>query len=121
MPYTPPEQWSHGDYPTAAKLNQYKTGLDAIHDQLGDVDRQWPSMHLANEYHSHWLINRYRYLVYRGTGVISDPNNDFDSVSLSDSGGNWLTYDLSSVEWIVPGKLYEVQGVTEAYEQFSGT
>lgn len=121
MAYEIPEQWAHGDYPTAAKLNKYKAGLDAIHDLWGDIDYEYAAMHLyaATFYHSHWLINRYRYLVYNGTGSIHDPGNVFDTVSLT--AASWGTYDLTSIEWIIPGKLYEVQGVTEAYESDTGS
>jgi hypothetical protein len=127
MPYTPPQQWQHGDYPTATAINKYKTGLDAIHDMWGDKDFEYSIMHLSQspplagvgEYHSFWLINRYRYLVYRGEMTIHDPDNVFDTVSLTDS--DWIGYDLSSIEWIIPGKLYEVQGAGEAYESFDGS
>jgi hypothetical protein len=120
MSYTPAPQWHHGDYATAAKLNQYKDGLDAINATLGAIDYEYPLIHRTGDMHTHYFINLYRYLVYRGVGALSDPNNDFESVSLSNTDGAWIAYDLAGVEWIVQGKLYEVQGVTEAYESSSG-
>jgi hypothetical protein len=124
MAYEIPEIWQHGDYPTAAKLNKYKSGLDAIHAMWGDKDFEYPLIHtggaaVAGELHSHWFINRYRYLVYNGEGSIHDPGNVFDTVSLEDA--SWATYDLTTIEWIIPGKLYEVQGVREAKESDTGT
>ena len=127
MPYSIPPQWQHGQYPTAADLNKYKDGLDAMHAMWGDKDYEYPLIHrkdegdlaVNGEMHSHWFINRYRYLIYNGAGSLHDPGNFFDTVSLED--GAWVVYDLTTIEWIIPGKLYEVQGVGEAYESDTGT
>lgn len=128
MPYVLPPRFSHGDYPTAAQINKYKDGLDHIHSLVGDVDYEYPIVNRQDEgdladgeLHSHWFVNCYRYLIYRSAGSIHDPGNVFDTVSLEDTGGFFRAYDLTQIEWVIPGKMYEVQGVTEAYESETGS
>lgn len=115
MSYTAPEQWNHGEYPTAAKLNKYKTGLDAIHDQVGDVLINPFVTRRMGTVQGYYLVHRNRWLTYLGTGTIEDPNGVGEDVSLS-TADNWASYDLSQVEWILPGTLFQVQGVLACWE-----
>lgn len=121
MAYQVPEQWSHGEYPTAAKINKYKDGLDATHALLGDA-RIHPAVQLnqaGDVILSYHLIHRHRWLIYRGAGNIDDPANVGEAVALSAAdGGGWTSYDLAQVSWLTPGRLYEVEGVVGCFEDY---
>lgn len=121
MAYQIPERWAHGDYPTAAKLNKYKDGLDAIHAALGDY-RINPAVSLRiDPVDSYYFVRRHRYLLYLGAGEIRDPMGVGEAVSLSAGvGGSWAVRDLSSIDWMVPGKLYQVDDVQACIEDYEG-
>ena len=120
MPYNPPYFWSHGDYPTAARINLYKTGLDAIHDALGDYTLNPTASRRIGTVQGYYLLHKYRWLLYRDAGRIEDPNGVGETVNLAaaeDSG--WTSYDLDQVDWMFPGKLYQVQAVISCFEDMS--
>jgi hypothetical protein len=118
MAYAVPPTWQHGDYPTAVKIAKYKDGLDAIYATVGNVQLHPAVIRRMGEIESYWLVNHYRWLIYRGDGGIHDPSGSGDTVALSGSGSTWLNYDLSQVDWIFPGKLYHVEDVLGCFEDY---
>lgn len=119
MAYSAPPQWVHLDYPTAAKLNLYKSGLDAIYAQTSSVQVNGAVCRRIGTVQGYYFVNIHRWLLYLGAGRIDDPAEMGEEVSLSDAGG-WNMYDLTQVDWIYPGKLYQVQAVTSCLEHFKG-
>lgn len=113
--------WEHGDYPTHTNINKYKSGLDAIYALLGDVQVNWPVARKINPVQGYYFMRRHRWLLYRGDGTIEDPTGAEDAVSISGDGSNWVTYDLSQIDWLPPGRIYQVQGVVACLEDFEGT
>jgi hypothetical protein len=121
MAYAVPFVWSHGDYPTAARLNLYKSGLDAIHDALGDYAVNGAVARLITPVQGYYFLHRHRWLLYRAApdaGRIEDPSGVGESVTLSATGSEWGNYDLSTIEWMIPGKLYQVQDVVGCMEDY---
>lgn len=119
MSYTPPQQWSHGDYPTADKLNKYKDGLDAIHEAVGDYPINPAVARRLDTVQGYYFLHRWRWLVYRGAGTIEDPIGAEDAVNLSEAEDmGWTSYDLDNVDWLIPGRLYQVQGVIACMEDY---
>jgi hypothetical protein len=121
MAYAVPFQWAHGDYPTAARLNLYKDGLDAIYGGLGDYNTNRAVAVRIGNVQGYYFIHRLRWLLHLGGGRIEDPNGVGETVTLTaGEGGNWASYDLSQVDWMVPGKLYQVQAVACCLEDVEG-
>jgi hypothetical protein len=116
MPYTPPEHWSHGDYPTAAKINKYKDGLDAIYALTGSYASNGAVRANTGSYDGYYLIHRLRWLIYRGAGQIMPAGGVGEVVTLTGDGSTWLSYDLSQVEWLAEGTLYHVEDVEACLE-----
>jgi hypothetical protein len=119
MAYVAPPQWAHLDRPTAAKLNIYRDGLDAIHGLTGDSAINIAVAKRMSTVAHYYLINRQRYLLYLGGGRIVDPADVEAAVSLSTSGG-WSVYDLLQVSWLFTGRLYQVQDVDCCFEDYVG-
>ncbi|KKN74835.1 hypothetical protein LCGC14_0387280 [marine sediment metagenome] len=112
MTYSKPRQWSHGDIPTAAIMNKYSDSLNAINASLSAVNmpaqlwsyENYDGTNFANS--DYYMVHRYRYLIYRGNGEITDPSGVGDTVNVTGSGSSILTYDLKEISWLTPGKLY---------------
>lgn len=120
-PYSTPESWAHGDYPTAANLNKYKSGLDAIHDALGDASLNMAVARRIDPVQGYYFLHRQRWLIYRAdpsAGSIEDPSGVGETITLTATGGSWDSYDLGTVSWLIPGKLYQVQGVVACLEDY---
>jgi hypothetical protein len=115
MAYSAPPTWAHLDRPTAAKLNSYDDGLDAIHILTGDAPYNVATAAIMGNVAHYYIVNRWRWLLYLGAGRILDPAGVAADVSLSSTGG-WAAYDLLQVAWMYPGKLYQVQNVTCCFE-----
>ena len=113
--YTVPDQWAHGDYPTAAKVNKWKTDLDEIHGEVGDRAINVPvEIHDAGT--QVWFVHRFRYLHYLAdAGVITDPNGAGDAVNIASDGG-FAVYDLDGVDWLTYGALYYIDECNAAIE-----
>lgn len=121
MAYAVPEQWSHGEYPTAAKINKYKDGLDAIYAALGTYQFNPAVARRLGSVQGYYFLHRHRWLIYRadpGAGRIEDPAGVGETITLTATGGNWGSYDLSQVKWLTPGKLYQVQAVVACLEDY---
>ena len=119
MPYSTPPTWAYLEYPTAAKMNQYKTGLDAIYAQTGTYTLNVCVCKRVGTVEHYYFVHQQRWLLYLFGGRIVDPADVGDPVTLSDNG-SWQSYDLNSVDWIYPGKLYQVQDVGCAMEDVTG-
>lgn len=115
MAYIAPPAWAHLDKPTAAKLNLYRDGLDAVRALTGDAPINVAVAQIMGTVAHYYFVNRWRWLLYLGAGHLLDPAGVADAVSLSDTGG-WASYDLLQVSWLYPGKLYQVQDVTCCFE-----
>lgn len=123
MAYAVPKVWQHGDYPTAAELNKYKSGLDAIHDALGDASLNMAVARRIAPVQGYYFLHRHRWLIYRAdpdAGRIEDPAGVGDTVTLTATGSSWGSYDLGQIDWLVPGKLYQVQAVVACLEDIEG-
>lgn len=121
MAYSVPEQWEHGEYPTAAKMNKYKDGLDAIYANLGDYVVNPAVARRIDPVQGYYFLHRHRWLVYRAdpdAGRIEDPAGVGETVTLTATGSNWASYDLGQVDWLIPGKLYQVQSVVACLEDY---
>jgi len=119
MAYVTPPTWSYLEYPTAAKMNQYKTGLDAINAQVAPYRMNICVKRRMSTVEHFYFVHQQRWLIYFHGGRIVDPQDVNDPVSLSDTGG-WASYDLTQVNWIFPGRLYQVQDVTSCFEDMTG-
>lgn len=119
MAYSVPDQWAHGDVPTAAKMNKYSDGLTALTSWLGQyVGMATPK----NNGQTLYLVHQWRWLWYistaASTATISDPSGVNSDVTLADATA-MTVYDLSNVTWLVQGTPYELTGfdyVSEDYE-----
>ena len=115
MAYTVPDTWAHGDRPTAAKVNKWKTDLDEIHGTAGDRAINTPCG-FDDAATRIYFIHRHRYLhYYADAGVITDPAAVGESVTL-DSGGGFAVYDLDAVSWLTYGSLYYIAECNAAIE-----
>lgn len=119
MAYQTPPTWAYLEYPTAAKMNQYKAGMDAIYAQMGSSKLNPAVCKRMATVQGYYHVNLRRWLIYLGAGRIEDPAGVNEQVSLSDNGG-WSAYDLMQVDWIYPGKIYQVQAVTCCFEDITG-
>jgi hypothetical protein len=115
MAYAVPEQWTQGEYPTAAKINKYKDALDATYALLGDYGVNPAVSRRIGTVQGFYFVHRNRWLTYRDAGTLQDPGGVGEDVSLPNTG-NWVSYDLAQVEWLLPGKLYQVEGVLACWE-----
>jgi len=117
MPYSVPPTWQHLEYPTAAKMNLYKDGLDATYALTGSAPVNVAISVIMGPVAHYYFVNRHRWLVYLLGGRLIDPAGVGADVSLSSNGG-WSNYDLLQVDWLYPGKLYQVQDVSCAFEDY---
>lgn len=118
MAYAVPNEWSHGDYPTAAQINKYKTGLDEIYTLTDDLQIHPATITNLTTDKGYYFVHLHPWLIYRGDGEIVDPTGAGDAVVLTGDGNNWLSYSLAGVEWMTSGKLYEVKDVTACFEDY---
>lgn len=121
MSYVVPRTWSHGEYPTAAEMTDIKSSMDYLNSVMGDGGLQ-KAVALRNGFvQGYYIVHRLRWLVYKGAGRIEDPAGVSETVSLSaaDDGG-YTSYDLDQIDWLVPGKIYQVQAVTACLEDYEG-
>lgn len=116
MAYVAPPRWQHGNQPAADNMNLYKTALDALHDLIGDAELNYPCITNLTTGKGFYFVHQYRWLHYRGDGEIVDPSGAGETVTISGSGNNFVVLDLMQVDWIYPGKLYEVKDVVAALE-----
>ena len=117
MAYSAPPTWTQGMYPTAALMNIYKADLDAISAQVGSSRVQICVCKRITPIQSYYIVHAQRWLLYFGDGWIEDPAGVGERVTLGVEAA-WTAHDLSSVEWLYPGKLYQVQNVDVCWEDY---
>ena len=120
MAYTPGKTWQHGDFPLAADFNAIKASLDAIYAQTGAAEVNGAVCFRRSGVQSFYFVHKHPYLIYLiqapdTTGRIEDPAGVEDDVTLPVESG-WTYYDLGAVDWLYPGKVYQVEGVTTCFE-----
>jgi len=116
MAYSTPKTWSHGDQPNAAEMNKYSDSLNAIHDITGDVEYFFPTAHLkVGEDNNHFMRHTHRWLWFYGNGTLEDADALNETITLTDSDQP-TRYDLNTVTWLAPGKLYYCSDVTWCLE-----
>lgn len=118
MAYSAPHRFSHGEYPTAANINKYKDGLDDLYARLGSYYINPFITFRKNGIQSFWIVHNQRWLLWRGTGWIEDPSGIESNITLTGDSAQWFAYDLSQVEWLIMGKLYQIQNVDVCFEDF---
>jgi hypothetical protein len=106
--------WAHGDKPTAAQMNEYKTVLDGARVLLEGNTFALPAEHMSES--AFGLIHCYRYLHFASTGTLHDIQSAYPDVSLSEDSDGHGVLDLNSLGWLNYGRLYEVTGVTWCQE-----
>lgn len=120
MAYTAPKRWAHGDTVSAANMQIYSDGLTAIKPMIGETRRTWAvfasTWDEAQEFN---IVHKRRWLIYKSTGQITDPNGVFDPVDLPDSDPINV-YDLDTVDWLLPGMVYHVIGCSVCMEDENG-
>lgn len=122
MAYSAPTRWSHGDIPTAALMQPYSDDLNAIHAITGDAPRNYavlwnfenvnPSFAGSDFY----FVHKRRWLIYRGNGELVDPSGAGATITLSGNGTALVAYDLDAVDWMTPGKLFQIKDCIVALE-----
>ena len=108
--------WAHGDKPTAAQINEYKTVLDAAYAALEGGNWQLAAEHMSEA--AFGLVHCYRYLHFGSTGTLSDIQRVYPDVSLSEDSSGHGVLDLDSLGWLNYGRPYEVTGVTWCQEDW---
>lgn len=117
MAYQVPNQWSHGDIPTASLMQKYSDALDAIYATLGDAQKFYPvgAAVVGEDNDAQWFVHRYRWLWVSGPATLVDPAGVEDDVSVS-ADEEPTRFDTQSVAWLTQGKLYQVTGCSYSME-----
>lgn len=121
--YTPPARFAHLEYPTAVKLNQITAGVLASYERLFQRTIQ-PAV--RQNYVTTWSVfHRLDVLIYRTPDVDGmqpqlSPLDDGigDPVSLPESRDRYVSFDLTTVDWLSPGMIYKLTDVTAAFEDW---
>lgn len=119
MAYSTPDRWAHGDQPNATNMQKYSDSLNAIYALVGDAEYFFPAANLyGGETDTHVIRHTYRWLFFVGDGTLEDPDAAGETITLTDGYGDGTEnrYDLNSVTWLAPGKLYNVAECTWAME-----
>lgn len=119
MAYTAPDRFQHGDKPTAAKLNKWKSGLEAIYAKTGDRALNFPCSKNIDDGmgDDRYFIHTHRYLHFRADeGKIRDPSGVGDEVGISETDNSFTVFDLDTVGWLQYGMLYYVHDAQYAIE-----
>lgn len=120
MAYIVPATWQHGNFPAAPPFNDYKASLDAIYAQTGAAQINAAVCYRRATVQGFYFVHKLQYLIYliqapETDGSIEDPAGVGATVTLPTEAG-YVYYDLSTVDWLIPGKIYQVQGVTTCIE-----
>jgi len=121
MPYTDPPAWAFGDNVSATDMQTYSDNLDFIYDQLGNPAGILQPSILVTTSGGDTIVNQFRWLYHDDNGIIRDPTGVGDDVSIPNPDPNFPYYDLYSISWMFPGKVYEVLEIDSFYEVASPT
>lgn len=119
MAYTSPPTFAHGDYPTAANLNILGDDIVALNAKLAAYNYPCPTLDSGA---SAAFVNIYRWLWYQSYGsdaTIVDVAGVEDSYTLPESTGAMAVFDLATVDWLTPGRVYAVEGCRYALEDYA--
>ena len=123
MAYSTPKTWAHGDTVSAANMQKYSDGLNAIKAMFPTEKESWAhAFSTMAEAQSYFFTHKRRWLIYKSTGVVHHPADPvtYPDVSLSDSEEiNVIDLD-ESVSWLVVGQMYQVIGCSVAFEDDEG-
>ena len=106
--------WAHGDFPTAAFVNAFKTDLDAAYAALGDYG--WNAASQTQSSSVFHFVHGQRYLHFSSSGSLVDVFGVNEDVNLSEGDGQTGTLDLDGLGWLTYGMFYKVTGVSWAIE-----
>lgn len=110
--------WTEGDKPTATLLNEYRTALIDAHTGLGDL-AEWSLAQRQVSSARFVLLHTFRFLHFTSVGQITALDGSHaQDINEDDSGAGVL--DLDSLDWLVYGELYRVNGVTICMEDWQG-
>lgn len=119
MAYETPPQWVHGNLVTDANMRTYSNAIDALNTAFGAHSLQ--NVAGTDIADGRWyFIHTHRYLWYKGKGFVTHPNDGKKQTSLSETATDttWERFDLSTIDWLYPGALYEVTEVDGALEMW---
>ena len=135
MAYAVPTVSAHGDMPTAASMNKYSDGLNAIYSGLNSgkryicaaTKRQYDTR--ASDTHNDAMyaqealsycvnVHLWRWLFYKGEGALKNIAETEQTPLSNDNPGGTNVFDLDSVDWLNYGGVYEITGVTWAFEDW---
>ena len=120
--YTAPARFAHLQYLQAEPLNKLSAGILAAYERLFQRAIQHPTYQGASQ----WCVfHRLDVLIYR-TPDVDDMQPQLspldegvgDPVSLSESRDRYTSFDLTSVDWLVPGMFYRLTDVAGAFEDW---
>lgn len=120
MAYEVPRQWAHGDVPTAAQMNAYSNALASIKSV---ADRMPPNPALlkfgGDPDDAEWRITHAaRWLHVPDACTLYNANDSSQTTSVPEPpSGTILAFDLNTVDWLLPGTHYIVDGVPWAFER----
>lgn len=124
--YVAPPLWHHGDVPDGSDMQKYSDALNYLYNQKGpriNFATCWASTNAPlslpeSQNSGFYFFHVYNWLHYMGqSAVIKDPLDLQDDMSLPETNGTIMTYDLSAVEWLTPGRKYYVDLATMACEE----
>ena len=121
MAYEVPPVWSHGDVPTAALMNTYSNGQNAIDALLDISDKNVTSpVFDGDEDDAIWIFTHLnRYLIYDDECTVYQWGNADNITSLEEPPvGEVGVYDLDTISWLTYGMVYAVEGTAWAIEDY---
>jgi hypothetical protein len=116
MAYAPPPTFAHGGVNvSAANLNIIRDDLLYLYAAMGDENFVIRAM---SGIETLYFVNVWRWLWYQTrTGEPATISGGAGAdVTLPESVGAMAAYDLTNVEWLIPGQTYRVTGVMFAAE-----
>lgn len=118
MSYAAIPSFAHGDVLIDDPLIQLADNLDVIYANLGDIQKFYPaaSAVVGEDNDRAYFVHRYRWLWVSGDATIEDPAGIEEDVSVSAGDTEPTRYDLRSVPWLHPGKIYRVTGCSYSLE-----
>lgn len=121
--YTPPARFAHLDYLQAAALNKLSAGILAAYERLFQRTIQLPTYQGETDWS---VFHRLDVLIYRTPDVdgmqpqLSPLDEGVgDPISLPESRDRYVSFDLTSVDWLAPGMFYRLSDVAGAFEDWT--
>ncbi len=124
--YAAPKIWQHGDIPTASEFNKYSDSLNYLDARTGgflNYATTWaptntPLSFPVSENSGYYFFHLWPWLHYMGeSATLRDPLGLHDEISLPDTEGTIMQYDLAQVPWLSTGRKYYVNAAVMASEE----